>query len=61
MSGLEMSKLDRVCPHSVSCGLCGVPVWGSGSKESQIMIIGEAPGKWEDKYGKPVVGKSGKE
>ncbi len=25
------------------------------------MIIGEAPGKWEDKYGKPFVGKSGKE
>jgi uracil-DNA glycosylase family 4 len=52
---------SRSCPHVDACGLCGSPVWGTGSLSSQIMIIGEAPGKWEDKYGKPFVGKSGKE
>lgn len=56
-----MSKFDRYCAHTEICGLCGMPVWGSGLTTSQIMIIGEAPGKWEDRDGKPFVGKSGKE
>ena len=35
-------------------------VFGTGSTDAKIMIIGEAPGYQEDKSGKPFVGKSGK-
>ncbi|MFA5186639.1 MAG: uracil-DNA glycosylase [Patescibacteria group bacterium] len=55
------TRLWQTCSCSDACGIRGNPVWGSGPRESRIMIIGEAPGKWEDKYGKPFVGKSGKE
>ena len=35
-------------------------VFADGNKNSQVMIIGEAPGKTEDKLKKPFVGKAGK-
>jgi DNA polymerase len=35
-------------------------VFADGNKNSQIMIIGEAPGKTEDKLKKPFVGRAGK-
>ena len=35
-------------------------VFGSGSKTSKILFIGEAPGKDEDQSGKPFVGRAGK-
>lgn len=35
-------------------------VWGSGSVNSRIMFIGEAPGAVEDSTGVPFVGRSGK-
>ncbi|MDL2363558.1 MAG: uracil-DNA glycosylase [Patescibacteria group bacterium] len=35
-------------------------VFGDGNPESQIVIVGEAPGKQEDLQGKPFVGASGK-
>ena len=35
-------------------------VFGSGSLESKLMIIGEAPGKDEDLMGEPFVGRAGK-
>lgn len=34
-------------------------VWGSGNLSSRILIIGEAPGENEAKFGKPFIGKSG--
>lgn len=34
-------------------------VFGEGNAESEIMIIGEAPGKDEDEQGRPFVGRSG--
>jgi DNA polymerase len=36
------------------------PVPGEGSAESEIMFIGEGPGFYEDKQGRPFVGASGK-
>jgi len=33
---------------------------GEGSPHSQIMLVGEAPGYWEDIKGKPFVGAAGK-
>ena len=35
-------------------------VWGDGSPEARIMLIGEAPGAMEDKSGRPFVGQAGK-
>lgn len=35
-------------------------VWMDGSPESNLMFIGEAPGFYEDKQGKPFVGAAGK-
>jgi DNA polymerase len=35
-------------------------VFADGNKNSQVMIIGEAPGKTEDKFKKPFVGRAGK-
>ncbi|CAN5204768.1 type-4 uracil-DNA glycosylase [soil metagenome] len=35
-------------------------VFGDGNPDAQLMFIGEAPGKDEDRLGKPFVGRSGK-
>ena len=35
-------------------------VFADGNKNSKVMIIGEAPGKTEDKFKKPFVGRAGK-
>jgi DNA polymerase len=35
-------------------------VFSDGNKEAKVMIVGEAPGKTEDKLQKPFVGKAGK-
>jgi uracil-DNA glycosylase len=35
-------------------------VFSDGNKEAKVMIIGEAPGKTEDKLQKPFVGRAGK-
>jgi len=36
------------------------PVFGKGSLETKIMLIGEAPGYWESQKGEPFVGAAGK-
>jgi DNA polymerase len=36
-----------------------LPVAGEGNPHAQIMLMGEAPGKWEAKSGRPFVGASG--
>ena len=36
------------------------PVTGEGSPNAAIMLIGEAPGEWEAKSGRPFVGASGR-
>lgn len=36
------------------------PVPGEGNPEAEIMFIGEAPGYWEDKKGRPFVGQAGR-
>lgn len=37
-----------------------LPVIGEGNPNAQIMFIGEAPGEWEAKSGRPFVGASGR-
>ncbi|WDC85342.1 uracil-DNA glycosylase family protein [Caloramator sp. mosi_1] len=35
-------------------------VYGDGNINAQIMLIGEAPGRFEEEQGKPFVGQAGK-
>ena len=48
------------------CKICDLnttrknPVFGEGNPETNIMIIGEAPGKEEDESGTPFIGRAGK-
>lgn len=46
-----------------SCDLCGDtgphPVWGSGSDDARILIVGEAPGEDEVIKGRPFTGRAG--
>lgn len=45
------------------CELCGGrtnAVFGDGSPDARVLIVGEAPGKNEDLQGKPFVGAAGK-
>ena len=46
-----------------ACGLCETRsnvVFGAGSPDAQILILGEAPGPEEDKEGEPFIGEAGK-
>lgn len=49
---------DAVCPDLAATAI--QLVFGEGSPDSEIMFIGEAPGKNEDEQGKPFVGAAGK-
>ncbi len=49
---------DKVCPE-LAVGATQL-VFGAGSADSQVVFIGEAPGKNEDLQGLPFVGAAGK-
>jgi DNA polymerase len=49
---------DKVCPELAATAT--QLVFGDGNPDSQIVFIGEAPGKNEDIQGKPFVGAAGK-
>ena len=59
-----MSINYETCKVS-NCSLCDISlnrtkiVSGNGNLQSNIMLIGEAPGKSEDQYGFPFIGESG--
>lgn len=59
----ELGKLRRQVGE---CNLCALgktrtnAVFGSGSAESRLMFVGEAPGYHEDQQGVPFVGQAGK-
>lgn len=59
----EIDKLNRKIRQCTKCKLYknttqSVP--GSGNTNAMIMLIGEAPGKEEDRKGAPFVGRSGR-
>jgi uracil-DNA glycosylase family 4 len=59
----QLDKLNKYWEKNCPCGLkktAKQAVFGDGNAESQIVFIGEAPGKKEDKGGKPFVGAAGK-
>lgn len=56
-----MKSLNKKIINCEKCNLqkCKRKVTGTGSEDADFMFIAEAPGSQEDKYGYPLVGKSG--
>jgi DNA polymerase len=65
-AGLGCSTLAEIEQLIGDCQRCGLSetrtriVFGSGSPDARVLIIGEAPGKNEDLTGVPFVGAAGK-
>jgi DNA polymerase len=63
--GGPAAALRRVEATSAGCTRCKLSqgrstiVFGSGSAEARLVIIGEGPGEEEDRQGKPFVGRAG--
>ena len=59
----QLIKLNKFWEENCNCKLRETTtraVFGSGNPESNIVFIGEAPGKKEDLLGKPFIGAAGK-
>mgnify|MGYP006274271471 CR=1 FL=1 len=59
----SLEELKNIALDCSRCKLrknCRQVVFGAGAKEADLMFIGEAPGKEEDKQGLPFVGRAGK-
>lgn len=62
-----MTELERIQNRVLSCTRCPLhkgckrPVPGKGPTDPAAVLIGEAPGYFEDKKGEPFVGNAGKE
>ncbi len=55
--------LKKECEACQKCGLCQTRthvVFGAGSRDAEILFVGEGPGQQEDEQGMPFVGRSGK-
>ena len=58
LGGLRTRVIScRKCPLRAGCEQV---VFGEGDPDSELMLIGEAPGADEDRLGRPFVGRSGK-
>ena len=58
----ELEKIKEKCKHCEKCPLSKTRenvVFSDGVPNSKLMLIGEAPGFWEDKKGLPFVGRAG--
>lgn len=62
----KQEELDKIAKEIADCKNCSLAklathsVPGDGNPDAQIMLIGEAPGYWEDQKGIPFVGAAGK-
>lgn len=59
----ELEKVKRDCINAVEKRYPGegkVVVFGEGSSDAEIILVGEAPGEKETKYIRPFVGAAGK-
>ena len=58
-------ELDEIKQKCMSCEHCSLSktrtnvVFSGGIPNNKLMLIGEAPGYWEDQKGEPFVGKAG--
>jgi uracil-DNA glycosylase family 4 len=62
MEESEMQRLDREIRECTRCPLAATrtnAVPGDGPENARVLFIGEAPGKNEDKQGRPFVGRAG--
>ena len=60
MKTLEEAR--EACKNCLKCDLSKTrtnTVFSDGAENSIVMLIGEAPGYWEDQKGKPFVGRAG--
>lgn len=58
----ELKQLEETVLNCQKCSLragCNKVVFGEGNPHAKIMLIGEGPGRDEDKMGRPFVGKAG--
>ncbi len=58
----KLEKLKEECLNCQKCPLCKTRtniVFSGGIPNHNLMLIGEAPGYWEDQKGEPFVGKAG--
>ncbi len=56
----ELNNEIRNCQHCRLWQNATNPVPGEGTFEARLMLIGEAPGYWEDMKGRPFVGAAGR-
>jgi DNA polymerase len=62
----KKDQLEMIAAEILNCTKCSLhktrknAVPGEGNPQSKIMLVGEAPGYWEDVKGKPFVGAAGK-
>ncbi len=62
---MSYEQLDAVRQKCLVCNKCELAksrtniVFSDGIPNNKLMLIGEAPGYWEDQKGKPFVGKAG--
>lgn len=60
---LTWETLEKECLACQRCGLCTSRtqvVFGTGSRDAEVLFVGEGPGAREDEQGMPFVGRSGK-
>ena len=58
----ELEEIRDKCLKCEKCDLCKTRtnvVFSDGIPNNKLMLVGEAPGYWEDQKGKPFVGKAG--
>lgn len=63
----KQQQLDQISEQIIQDGICPALaqnatqlVFGEGNPDSEVVFIGEAPGKTEDEQGRPFVGAAGK-
>ncbi len=58
----ELEQIKQDCLNCQDCELCKTRtnvVFSDGVANNKLVLVGEAPGFWEDKKGLPFVGKAG--
>ena len=62
----RQDEIDTIAEEAKRCRKCGLwktrrnAVPGEGNPNSPVVLVGEAPGYWEDMKGRPFVGAAGK-